>query len=130
MVVRAYGTVNGSQIILTPAGGDRWEAAVPFDEDGEYVAEFFAEDEAGNTGYLCTILFAITGHTMQAYIVPRGYKASGRKEDYTAYPRLDGMTAALKKRYFEIEWFRTGYTLETKKGGYTIEYAVCRPAGC
>ena len=38
MVVRAYGTVNGSQIILTPAGGDRWEAAVPFEYDGHAVS--------------------------------------------------------------------------------------------
>lgn len=129
MVIRAYGSVNGHQIILTPVGGDRWETVVPFQEDGEYVVELYAEDEAGNTGYMCTILFAISGHTMQAYIVPRGYTATGNKGTYTAYPVFEGISVKLKKSPHAIEQKKRGYLLKIRKGGYEIEHAVCRYVG-
>ena len=32
---------------------------MPYDEDGEYVAEIVAEDEAGNIAYIATLLYAI-----------------------------------------------------------------------
>ena len=87
MVVRAYGSANGSKIILTREEGDRWEAVVPFDKDGEYVVEFFAEDEAGNVGYMCTILFAVSHHrNAGVHRTERIYRVRKKMQQYSLFP--------------------------------------------
>lgn len=126
MVVRAYGSANGQDVILTREEGDRWKAVVPFDEDGEYVVEFFAEDEAGNVGVMCTILFAVSHHEMRAYIVPRGYTAGQKMQQYEAFPTLEEMAAALLGRKYISGISRRGFASDVQKGGYTVEHVVCR----
>lgn len=129
MVVRAYGTANGQKIILANAGGDRWTAEVPFNEDGEYIVELFAEDEAGNTGYMCTVLFVVSGHRMHAYIVPRGYEAQENRRKYILSPVFEKMRIKLQRIYFRVEPKEIGFGLEVREGGYTVEHAVCRTPG-
>ena len=48
MVVMLKGTINGQDITLTRAQGDRWEAIVPASLDGAFVVDLTAIDEAGN----------------------------------------------------------------------------------
>lgn len=60
MIKRVYGSVEGVEVIFTPTSDENvWECAVPMAEDGEYVIELYAEDEAGNKAYAATMLFAI-----------------------------------------------------------------------
>lgn len=59
MVVRVYGSVNGSDVIFTPLGDDLWDVTVPKLPGGEYVCDLYAEDDAGNIGYAATILFIV-----------------------------------------------------------------------
>lgn len=128
MITRAYGSVNGNAIILT-FDGDRWKTTIPFNEDGEYVVEFYAEDEAGNIGYMCTIAFVVSRHEMKAYIVPRGYVAEKACREYKAYPTLEKMTAILKTRRFGAGVLQRGFAARIRKGGYTVEHIVCRHIG-
>lgn len=126
MVVRAYGTANGQRVIFSREGGDCWKAVIPFSDDGEYVVELFAEDEAGNVGYLCTILFVVSRHEMRAYIVPRGYTVDQKKNGYEAFPTLEGLAAAILAVKYASENVGRGFTAEARKGGYKIEHIVCR----
>lgn len=128
MITRAYGSVNGNNVILS-LDGDRWKVAVPFEEDGEYVTELYAEDEAGNIGYMCTILFVVSHHEMKAYIVPRGYVAGRAYKEYEAYPILGKMTAKLKARRFGAGMLQRGFAARIQKGGYTVEHIICRHIG-
>jgi len=59
MVKRVVGTVDGTEVILSRTSGNRWEVPVPLNEDGEYVVEIMAEDDAGNWTYLAKMLFAV-----------------------------------------------------------------------
>ena len=60
MVARVYGKYDGQRIVFTqkPETG-RWETAVPFNSDGEYVVEIWAADECGNESYYATLLFTV-----------------------------------------------------------------------
>lgn len=59
MVIRVYGSVNGSDVVFTSLGDDLWDVAVPKLPGGEYVCDLYAEDDAGNIGYAATILFIV-----------------------------------------------------------------------
>lgn len=59
MVTTVYGKCDGNVILFTRDETGRWLTAVPFSKDGEYVVELVAEDEAGNSTYLATILFTL-----------------------------------------------------------------------
>lgn len=52
--MRVWGKCEGSDIILSEDAG-RWVTTVPAGK-GEYVIELFAEDDAGNAGYMATML--------------------------------------------------------------------------
>lgn len=69
-VARVFGQVDGVEIILEPKEGNRWEVPVPFDEDGEYVVEILAEDEAGNRAYMAKMLFVVNTAQLCAHIIP------------------------------------------------------------
>ncbi|MDO4324066.1 MAG: PF13754 domain-containing protein [Lachnospiraceae bacterium] len=106
--------------------GSRWEATVPSNLEGEYIVELYAENDAGNQAYICTALFAITGHTLQGYIVPRGYTVEAGMQDYTGFPTIsEFLCSLLEKKYSGIPE-KTEYAAEISEGGYTIEYAVCK----
>ena len=125
MVERVYGTANGQTILFDRTEGGRREATVPFCDDGEYVAEIYADDTAGNTGYMCTMLFVISGHELRGYIVPRGYRAEVKIKDYTGFQTIQEFFAKLKKMYFKIEVKVDEYTCETAEWGYKIERIIC-----
>ena len=94
MVARVYGLANGTEIIFSHAKGDAWEISVPWTEDGKYIAEIFAEDEAGNVAHICKMMFVISGHEVRAYVVD----AEGDENVGTGKYR-----AELVERGYEIE---------------------------
>ena len=60
MVASVYGKCDGQTIIFSKnEKTGRWETAVPFNQDGEYVVELTAVDDCGNESYYATLLFAV-----------------------------------------------------------------------
>lgn len=95
---RVYGLANGTEVIFSHAQGDAWEIPVPWTEDGKYIVEIFAEDEAGNTSHVCKVMLVISGHEIRAYVMDMG----------------------------ENETVGTGkYHAELIERGYEIERCVC-----
>lgn len=69
-VMRVYGRVDGTEVVLQHIEGDRWEVPVPFDPDGEYVAEIIAEDDAGNQSYLARLLYTVDAGNICIHMLP------------------------------------------------------------
>ena len=69
-VARVFGRVDGAEVILQQAGGDRWNVPVPLDIDGEYVVEIMAEDEAGNQTYLSKMLYTVDAGNICIHALP------------------------------------------------------------
>lgn len=60
MIKRVYGTADNISLTFEmDAATGLWQAAVPSDADGEYVVALYAEDEAGNTAYMATVLYTV-----------------------------------------------------------------------
>lgn len=79
MVKRIIGKANGFKLIFEYVGTGRWEATVPSNLGGEYVVEIWAEDDAGNISYVTKMLYVVSKHTMQAYLIP--YEIIGNIEN-------------------------------------------------
>lgn len=73
MVTKVVGEVNGQSIIFKHNEWGSWTAAVPFREDGEWIASLYAYDDAGNCSYLTKVLFAITGHELTIKLLDTGF---------------------------------------------------------
>lgn len=130
MVTRVSGKANGTEITFERKRGNRWEAIVPSNLEGEYIVELYAENDAGNRTYVCTALFAITGHALQGYVVPRGYTIETGIQDYTGFPTVSEFLCRLFERDYSGLPGKEGYTVVATEGGYTIECTVCkRPDG-
>ena len=89
----------------------KWRTAIPSNLDGEYYVELYAEDEAGNVGFLCKSLFIVFGHTLSIKILDNGYK--GDLMDCTG-------SAEEHKEEYEAELTDTAYTAEVETCGYTF----------
>lgn len=83
-IKRVYGTVDGAEVILEHADGDRWWVPVPWDRDGEYVVEIIAEDEAGNQSYMAKMLFVVNAALLCVRVIPLPYTATLQEPRYTA----------------------------------------------
>lgn len=56
MVARLWGTANGMPVIFSRIEEtDQWSVAVPDTGNGTWVLALWAEDYAGNVGYLATV---------------------------------------------------------------------------
>lgn len=116
MVKTVYGKYNGQTILFARKEDSKWEALVPFNSDGEYIVEVYAEDMAGNTSYYCSILFAISGHEIKLHIVPRGYGGSAKTSGYSCDIVPGGYIGSAKT---------SEYSCVLVKGGYKIERSIC-----
>lgn len=58
-VIQLYGKVDNNDVIFSKTEQGLWETIVPFDEDGYYVVDLIAVDEAGNKGYFAKVLFIV-----------------------------------------------------------------------
>lgn len=59
MIITLHGTINSSPIVFQRNDNDAWSCEVPYVENGKYVVELYAQDDAGNETYFATILFSI-----------------------------------------------------------------------
>ena len=73
MVKRVFGRVDGQEVELSAASGDRWSVPIPFAADGAYVVEILAEDYAGNQAYRAKMLFVINTALLCAHVEPLPY---------------------------------------------------------
>lgn len=58
MVARLWGTCQGQDVLFSPTEDGRWTCWVPASPTGAYSLQLWAEDLAGNVGYLATIRLA------------------------------------------------------------------------
>ena len=84
MVVKVWGSVNGYDIVFVPQGDDIWIRQVPPAEDGEYIVDLYAVDEAGNQAYTATILFTVDSKHLifTVKVLKIAKQAVGRMRDY------------------------------------------------
>ena len=82
MVVMLKGTINGQDITLTRAQGDRWEAIVPASLDGAFVVDLTAIDEAGNVGYTAKYIITIDLASLCVHIEPCPYYEELLESEY------------------------------------------------
>lgn len=75
-VSRVFGRVDGAEVVMEQTQGEIWQVPVPLDQDGEYVVEIIAEDEAGNQSYMAKMLFAVNTALLCAHMIPVPYYAS------------------------------------------------------
>lgn len=130
MIVRAWGTVNGYDVVLRNTGGEQWAFDVPALPDGDYIVmDLAAEDDTGDVGYLATVMFIMDGrHEMQARVVPRGFRADVQNRNYTAYPTIQEVIGKIMKdkEYTGEVKIRNPYAATVRERGYRIERVVCR----
>lgn len=74
-VARVFGCVDGSEVVMESAQGDIWSVPVPLDQDGEYVVEIIAEDDAGNQSYMAKMLFCVDSSGLCVQVLPIPYFA-------------------------------------------------------
>lgn len=81
MVSEVYGKCDGQNIIFRRnEQTGRWDAAVPFDNDGEYVVEVRAKDDVGNESYYATLLFIVDTSKLCVKIKVLQVSAQARKD--------------------------------------------------
>lgn len=87
MIMRVWGLINMNQTLPFHSVGDRWFFDLP-DKDGEYICEFWAEDDFGSIGYNRAILYIQGGVLKCLRVISSRYKttllaSSMRAEDTT-----------------------------------------------
>ena len=62
-VINVWGKIDSVEVIFTPSPScpDWWNVSVPYDSDGEYICEIWAEDDAGEISYRTAILYITEG---------------------------------------------------------------------
>lgn len=126
MVTRVWGKADGAEIVLEKGEDGRWNGLIPWSYDGEYVIELYAEDLAGNIGYYCTMLFAISGHELKCCRVPRGYISEARKCHFESSTDKKKFFVIVENRKFHTVMKEKEYFSEIRKGGYRIVRTICR----
>lgn len=57
MIKKVYGKSNGLDIVFTQDQNEgKWNTTIPRDASGTYYLELYAEDEAGNVGYIASVI--------------------------------------------------------------------------
>lgn len=125
MVKRVFGRANGTEISFERKGGDRWEAIVPSNLEGEYIVELYAENDAGNITYFCKSLFVVSGHELHAYVVPQGFSVDAGMADYRGFPTILEYLGKMTRHYYLSDAKKAEYTTVIERGGYVVGRAVC-----
>ena len=111
-VKRVFGTVDGAEVVLEYIRGDVWQVPVPLDQDGEYVVEIIAEDEAGNQAYVAKMLFVVNTALLCVHVVPmpyygvlqeRPYSCVLLQQDYATDLDAQGLQASLTMQDYFTE---------------------------
>ena len=122
MVVRVFGTVDGTEVVLEHYHGDVWRVPVSLDQDGEYVVEIIAEDDAGNRAYMAKMLFVVNTALLCVHVIPIPYYAA------LIEPSLQ---IKIMPEQYEVSIEESEYTLRPMPPIYYTEIIepVCRLAG-
>lgn len=99
MVASVYGKCDGRTIIFSEnKKTGRWEAAVPFDQDGEYVVELTAVDDCGNESYYATLLFVVDTNKLCVTVKILRLSAQARKDKaFKEKVKASNFSAQVKK---------------------------------
>lgn len=97
MVERVIGKANVFEIVFDHVEGDRWVAVTPPNVFGEYVMEIWAYDTAGNASYTATMLYLVSKHTMQAYLIPFEFAGILNGKELIAMLDESGVDSTLSK---------------------------------
>lgn len=108
MVTRVYGLANGTEVIFSHAEGMHGNHRA-MDRRWKIHSRDFAEDDAGNLSLLCSMLFVIAGHELQAAVVLHEMSA-----------QVDG-----ENRRYSTEFVDHQFMGIVQEGGYQIESVVC-----
>lgn len=125
MITRVIGKANGFDIVFTHIRGARWETTVPSNLSGEYVVEIYAENDSGNSAYVCKMLFIICGHELQAYVLENGYMGDPYVNPLTGQIRIGEFLARVLAGGISSYPEKTDYRVIPKERGYTIDQTVC-----
>lgn len=109
MVKRVIGKVDGVEVILRNKGG-RWEVPVPFDEDGEYVVEIMAEDDAGNIAFATKMLFIVNEAVIRQFVIPFDYIAEIQPDNISAYLIGDSYISVVPTTEYQAVIIERQYT--------------------
>lgn len=85
-VINVWGKIDSVEVIFTPSSScpDWWNVSVPYDNDGEYICEIWAEDDAGEISYRTAILYITEGRlTTLKYI--DGYTLTYQPNEYVLH---------------------------------------------
>jgi hypothetical protein len=83
MVKRVYGTLDTTDILFSfNSDSGLWETTVPEHEEGVYIVEIYAEDEAGNVAYMATALFTFDSRGLCINIEVSQYNAAFKISQY------------------------------------------------
>lgn len=126
MITRVWGHANGEEIIFSNIIGDLWETAIPSTEDGRCVVDIYAENDAGITAYVATVLFIYSGHKFTMNVLQTGYSADAEMSKFITkfVSQIYATSGAETSKYTgEVSVNRKVGTDE--KGGYIGEYQVC-----
>lgn len=56
MIKSIHGTCAGASVVLAPTQEGFWDVTVPPRPSGEYAVDLWAEDDAGNQSFFCSVL--------------------------------------------------------------------------
>lgn len=73
MVEKVIGKVDSNDVIFKDMGMGRWTVIVPYDQDGEYIVEVTAIDDAGNTANTTRYLLIVNVDRMTCRLIPLPY---------------------------------------------------------
>lgn len=111
-VKRVFGTVDGIPVILEQSSGDRWTVPVPFDQDGEYVVEIIAEDEAGNRAYAAKMLFVVNTALLCVHVKQPPFYAALLDPGFKVTVLPTGLHVRIDEKEICIQALPKGYSLE------------------
>ena len=90
MVDRVIGKANDFELVFKEVEDGCWQAATPPNVYGEYPVELW-----GNMSYMATMLYIVSEHIMQAYLIPFEYAGVMDNKELTAKLDQYGLTAVL-----------------------------------
>lgn len=84
MVVKLVGSIEGQEIVFSRKDGDIWETSIPSSENGVYILELTAVDEAGNTSFIAKYVVTIDTTALQVTLEPFPWDSEVVLSDYFA----------------------------------------------
>lgn len=114
VVVSVYGRVNGHDVIFESKGNDYWQCKPGMPEDGIYITEVWAKDEAGNIGYKIAKLYVYDGRCVKIEWVSDDVSLKYIHDDFDMI-LLDDVEIIFVCDRVRLDFISDGFTLIIKK---------------